>query len=91
MWSVGTILNGLLSFMYDSANSTGVVTCTAQEKAAFAAQSLAFNARNPMFRRLFPTWVARHEDALRRGPEPAVLAGGDGAEAAAPRLSLIHI
>ncbi|RMZ55113.1 hypothetical protein APUTEX25_005391 [Auxenochlorella protothecoides] len=72
MWSVGTILTGLLSFMYDSANSTGVVTSTPAEKAALAAQSLAFNVRSPTFRKLFPHWVARHEEAQRAAPPPGM-------------------
>lgn len=75
MWSVGTILTGLLSFMYDSANSTGVVTSTPAEKAALAAQSLAFNVRSPTFRKLFPHWVARHEEAQRAAPPPGMGGG----------------
>ncbi|KAL6775913.1 UBC19 [Auxenochlorella protothecoides x Auxenochlorella symbiontica] len=75
MWSVGTILTGLLSFMYDSANSTGVVTSTPAEKAALAAQSLAFNVRSPTFRKLFPHWVARHEEAQRAAPPPGMEGG----------------
>lgn len=75
MWSVGTILTGLLSFMYDNANSTGVVTSTPAEKSALAAQSLAFNVRSPTFRKLFPGWMAKHEEAQRAGPPPGTSEG----------------
>jgi ubiquitin-conjugating enzyme E2 J2 len=37
MWSVGTILTGLLSFMYDSQPTTGSITTTKAEKVGCAA------------------------------------------------------
>lgn len=60
MWSVGTILNGLLSFMYDNQPTTGSITTTAADKKKMAKESLAYNAKNPMFRKVFPEWCAEH-------------------------------
>ncbi|GIL52024.1 hypothetical protein Vafri_7988 [Volvox africanus] len=63
MWSVGTILTGLLSFMYDTQATTGSITTSKQEKERLAREALAFNAKNPTFRKLFPNWV---EELSRR-------------------------
>eukprot|EP00775_Hariotina_reticulata_P003615 gene3615-3879_t len=46
MWSVGTILTGLLSFMYDNQPTTGSITTSKAEKHRLAKDSLAFNAKN---------------------------------------------
>lgn len=62
MWSVGTILNGLLSFMYDNQPTTGSITTTNPEKRKLAAESLAFNVKNPTFRTLFQDWVEVHNN-----------------------------
>lgn len=61
MWSVGTILNGLLSFMYDTQPTTGSINTSKAEKERLARESLAFNVKNPIFRKLFPDWVEEHE------------------------------
>ncbi|GBF91382.1 ubiquitin-conjugating enzyme E2-like [Raphidocelis subcapitata] len=60
MWSTSTILTGLLSFMYDAAPTTGSVTTSKAEKQRLARESLAVNARNATFKRLFPEWVEEH-------------------------------
>lgn len=64
MWSAGTILNGLLSFMYDNQPTTGSITASKSEKQRLAKQSLAFNVKNAMFRKVFPEWVERHAKLL---------------------------
>lgn len=63
--SCASILNGLLSFMYDTNTpTTGSVTSSKQEKLRLAAESLAFNLKNPTFRKLFPERVEEHAQAV---------------------------
>ncbi|XP_073299233.1 ubiquitin-conjugating enzyme E2 34-like isoform X2 [Primulina huaijiensis] len=64
MWSVSSILTGLLSFMMDTSPTTGSVTTTVEEKQRLAKSSLAFNCKNPTFRKLFPEHVEKYERQL---------------------------
>ncbi|CAH9090546.1 unnamed protein product [Cuscuta epithymum] len=65
MWSVSSILTGLLSFMMDTSPTTGGVTTTASEKVKLAKASLAFNCKNVTFRKLFPEYVEKHQQQLQ--------------------------
>jgi len=60
MWSVSSILTGLLSFMMDNSPTTGSVNTTVAEKQRLAKASLAFNCKNPTFRKLFPEYVDKY-------------------------------
>ncbi|XP_021902877.1 ubiquitin-conjugating enzyme E2 34-like [Carica papaya] len=60
MWSVSSILTGLLSFMMERSPTTGSVNTTAAEKQRLAKVSLAFNCKNPTFRKLFPEYVEKY-------------------------------
>ncbi|VFQ68968.1 unnamed protein product [Cuscuta campestris] len=64
MWSVSSILTGLLSFMMDNTHTTGAVTTTTAEKVQLAKASLAFNCKNLTFRKLFPEYVEKHQQQL---------------------------
>ncbi|KAL4584497.1 hypothetical protein LXL04_009100 [Taraxacum kok-saghyz] len=61
MWSVSSILTGLLSFMMDNSPTTGSVNTTVAEKQRLAKASMAFNCKNPTFRKLFPEYVEKYE------------------------------
>ncbi|KAG2305384.1 hypothetical protein Bca52824_034035 [Brassica carinata] len=75
MWSVSSILTGLLSFMMDTSPTTGSVNTTVDEKQRLAKSSLAFNCKTPAFRKLFPEYVEKYnqqqlaEQAQQTAPE----------------------
>lgn len=60
MWSVSSILTGLLSFMMDNSPTTGSVDTTTAEKQRLAKISLAFNCKNATFRKMFPEYVDKY-------------------------------
>lgn len=64
MWSVSTILTGLYSFMIEKNPTLGSIETTNSQKRKFAYQSLDFNCRDPMFRKLFPEYVELHKERL---------------------------
>ncbi|KAK4591535.1 hypothetical protein RGQ29_021659 [Quercus rubra] len=64
MWSVSSILTGLLSFMMDNSPTTGSVNTTVAEKQRLAKTSLAFNCKNATFRKLFPEYVEKYNQQL---------------------------
>lgn len=53
-WSMGSILNGFLSFMCDSSSTFGSIETSCSQKRKFAYDSLSFNMRDPTFCELFP-------------------------------------
>ncbi|XP_048419949.1 ubiquitin-conjugating enzyme E2 34-like isoform X2 [Pyrus x bretschneideri] len=60
MWSVSSILTGLLSFMMDTSPTTGSVNTTVAEKKRLAKASLAFNSKNVTFQKIFPEYVEKY-------------------------------
>ncbi|GMI26123.1 hypothetical protein TrRE_jg7692 [Triparma retinervis] len=60
MWSVGTILTGLFSFMLESTPTLGAVETTQAEKSKLALSSLHYNVSSPKFRGLFPSYVSKY-------------------------------
>jgi len=87
LWSVGTILTGLLSFMHDEAQATtGAIVTSAEEKRRLAAGSMAANARSAAFRKVFPEMVEafqrEQEEAQRRQQEAEKKGGASGKEEA---------
>ncbi|AED95943.1 ubiquitin conjugating enzyme-like protein [Arabidopsis thaliana] len=60
MWSVSSILTGLLSFMMDNSPTTGSVNTSVAEKQRLAKSSLAFNCKSVTFRKLFPEYVEKY-------------------------------
>jgi ubiquitin-conjugating enzyme E2 J2 len=81
MWSVASILQGLLSFMLDSQSTLGSVEASEETRRVLAKESLSENCKNQVFRKLFPHYIAVHREQqqllhavpLVRAKEPAAL------------------
>ena len=54
LWTVSTILSGLLSFMIEDEGAVGTVQATAEERRKLASKSLQENIKNPVFVKMFP-------------------------------------
>lgn len=57
LWSVGSVLTGLLSFMLGSEDTVGSILTADEEKRALARASHAHNRRDKIFRELFPDFL----------------------------------
>lgn len=84
MWSVGTILNGLLSFMQESAVSTGSISASREMRQQLAQESLQWNSTNLTFKKLFPDYM---ELAAARSKQEASASGQAPASTAQPSSS----
>lgn len=80
MWSVSTILTGLLSFMMDNSPTTGSVTSSVDEKQRLAQASMAFNCKNPAFRKIFPEYVEKYNKEQQKKKQEVVCEHGDSEE-----------
>lgn len=69
-WTIDSMLVALISFMHTEELTTGGLKTSPAEKARLARESLAFNARNPDFLRIFKSHlpqlgVTSEQEALR--------------------------
>eukprot|EP00465_Bigelowiella_longifila_P006395 CAMPEP_0185253828 /NCGR_PEP_ID=MMETSP1359-20130426/2408_1 /TAXON_ID=552665 /ORGANISM="Bigelowiella longifila, Strain CCMP242" /LENGTH=222 /DNA_ID=CAMNT_0027836257 /DNA_START=14 /DNA_END=682 /DNA_ORIENTATION=+ len=71
LWSVSSILKGLLSFMLEETPTYGSIKTTEMQKRAFARTSLAFNCRSKTFKTLFPHYAQLYEERKAENPEEA--------------------
>mmetsp|Transcript_19174 Transcript_19174/g.38905 ORF Transcript_19174/g.38905 Transcript_19174/m.38905 type:complete len:222 (+) Transcript_19174:193-858(+) len=63
MWSVSSILQGVVSFMLDSAPAIGTMTSSEAAKRQLARQSMRANLKDKTFRELFPELIESWEAA----------------------------
>jgi len=54
MWSVSSILTGLLSFMLETKETHGSISTSEADKRKLARYSKTWNAKNPLFKKHFP-------------------------------------
>eukprot|EP01123_Difflugia_compressa_P013636 TRINITY_DN6434_c0_g1_i1.p1 TRINITY_DN6434_c0_g1~~TRINITY_DN6434_c0_g1_i1.p1 ORF type:complete len:228 (+),score=27.64 TRINITY_DN6434_c0_g1_i1:74-685(+) len=57
MWSVSSILTGLLSFMLENKDTHGSISTSDADKRKFAKYSKTWNNKNPTFRKHFPELI----------------------------------
>ena len=69
-WSVGTIINGVLSFMVTNDPTTGAIVTSDAEKRRLRDASVAFNAKDQMFCQLFPDLVDGKPFTLPQEAQP---------------------
>lgn len=84
LWSVGTILMGLHSFMVENTPTQGSMITADSTKRKFAYESLEFNVKNKMFRELFPELVELQELQAKERALSQQAEGGAGADANSP-------
>jgi ubiquitin-conjugating enzyme E2 J2 len=65
LWSVSSILTGLLSFMQEDKSTYGSVTSSDEEKKAYASRSYSFNCKNKTFAHLFPEMIEHQEKSIK--------------------------
>lgn len=78
LWSVGSVLTGLLSFMLSAEETVGSISTGDSEKRALARASHAFNRRNKTFRDLFPDFIRDSPPDIPRRPMSPASARSSG-------------
>lgn len=70
LWSVGSILSGLLSFMLETKPTLGSIETSSKKKRELAKKSMEENIRSEQFRRFFPELVAEYKKKKEEGGTP---------------------
>ena len=66
MWSVSTIITGLISFMAESSPTLGSIETSTNQKKKFARYSLENNVKDDKFVKLFPHLVTLHNEQMQK-------------------------
>jgi len=85
VWSVGTIIQGLISFMSSEDVTAGSITTDNQLRRQLASSSLKYNVKNRKFAQLFPDLLKLHSE--RQSRAPAAAAGASGGASSLPSRS----
>mmetsp|Transcript_17955 Transcript_17955/g.21979 ORF Transcript_17955/g.21979 Transcript_17955/m.21979 type:complete len:223 (+) Transcript_17955:56-724(+) len=64
MWSVSTIITGLISFMVETAPTLGSIETSTNQKKKYAKLSLDYNVKDKTFSKLFPELVALQNERV---------------------------
>ncbi len=86
MWSVSTIIQGLISFMSSEDVTAGSITTDNNLRRDLARSSLKYNVKNKKFVQLFPDLVKLHKE--RSTATPGAAAAASGGSTQAPRANL---
>ncbi len=76
MWSVSTIITGLISFMAESSPTLGSIETSVNQKKKFARFSLEHNVKDATFVKLFPHLVELHNEQVQKGHHVGERVGG---------------
>ena len=76
MWSVSTIIQGLISFMSSEDVTAGSINTDNALRRELAASSLRHNMKNRKFVQLFPDLVKLHKERSAGAATPAAASGG---------------
>jgi len=60
LWSVGSVLTGLLSFMLGNEDTVGSIKSSESVKMELAKKSMSWNQNDKLFRELFPEFVENY-------------------------------
>lgn len=78
MWSVSTIITGLISFMVESAPTLGSIETSTLQKKKLAKESLEYNVKDETFKKLFPDLVKLCHEQLEQRKKELGYSGGVG-------------
>ena len=84
MWSVGTILMGLFSFMLEDQSTQGSIVTSETTKRNLAERSLEHNVKNSKFIDMFPDLKELHMARLEAAAAALAMAGSTNTILAAP-------
>ena len=77
MWSVSTILMGLVSFMLEESPTTGSISTSDYTKRELAKESLEMNCKDKIFVELFPELVELYKEQKRKNATETVNVNSD--------------